>query len=98
MPIDIHIHKALKVWLGRHFAVTLNAWPERHTDVTLKAWLDKQTDVRPTAWSDTYINGPIKEPLETTTPLLIQATVWQDMSRPLYSGCEQEDTVACEHT
>ena len=36
-----------------------------------------------------------KEPLETTTPLLTQSTVWQDMSRPLYSGCEQ-DTVACK--
>ena len=37
------------------------------------------------------------EPLETTTPLLSQSSVWQDMSRPLYSGCKQ-DTVACEHT
>ena len=36
-----------------------------------------------------------KKPLETTTPQLTQSTVWQDMSRPLYSGCEQ-DTVACE--
>ena len=41
------------------------------------------------------VNG--KEPLETTTPLLIQSTVWQDMNRPLYSDCEQ-DTVVCEHT
>ena len=39
------------------------------------------------------VNG--KEPVETTTPLLTQSTVWQDMSRPLYSGCKQ-DTVACE--
>ena len=28
--------------------------------------------------------------------LLTVWTIWQDMSRPLYSGCEQ-DTVACEH-
>ena len=28
---------------------------------------------------------------------LTQSTVWQDMSKPLYSGCEQ-DTVACERT
>ena len=53
-----------------------------------------------TEWQGYYcttknVNG--KEPLETTTPLLTQSTVWQDMSRPLYSGCEQ-DTVACEHT
>ena len=39
------------------------------------------------------ING--KEPQETTTPQLTQSTVWQDMSKPLYSGCRQ-DTVACE--
>ena len=45
----------------------------------------------------TKINVNGKEPLETTTPLLTQSTVWQDMSRPLYSGCEQ-DTVACERT
>ena len=41
------------------------------------------------------VNG--KEPLETTTPLLTQSTVWQDMNRLLYSDCEQ-DTVICEHT
>ena len=44
--------------------------------------------------TDKNVNG--KKPLETTTPQLTQSTVWQDMSRPLYSGCEQ-DTVACEH-
>ena len=38
--------------------------------------------------TDKNVNG--KEPLETTTPLLTQSTVWQDMSRPLYSGCEQD--------
>ena len=32
-----------------------------------------------------------------TTPLQTKSTVWQDMSRPLYSDCEQ-DTIACEHT
>ena len=31
------------------------------------------------------------------TPQLTQSTVWQDMSKPLYSGCKQ-DTVACEIT
>ena len=41
------------------------------------------------------VNG--KEPLETTIPLQTQSTVWQDMNRPLYSGCEQ-DTVACWRT
>ena len=41
------------------------------------------------------VNG--EEPLETTTPLQTQSTVWQDMSRPLCSGCKQ-DIVACEHT
>ena len=43
--------------------------------------------------TDKNVNG--EGPLETTTPLLTQSTDWQDMSRPLYSGCEQ-DTVACE--
>ena len=33
----------------------------------------------------------------TTAPLQTQSTVWQDMSRPLYSGCEQV-TVACERS
>ena len=33
----------------------------------------------------------------TVGDLLTQSTVWQDMSKPLYSGCEQ-DTVACERT
>ena len=33
------------------------------------------------------VNG--KEPLETTTPLLTHSVDWQDMSRPLYSGCKQ---------
>ena len=42
-----------------------------------------------------HING--KEPLETTTPLLTLSTVWQDMNRPIYSGCEQR-TVACQRT
>ena len=36
-------------------------------------------------------------PLETTTPLQTEPAIWQDMSRPLFSGCEQ-DTVASEHT
>ena len=34
------------------------------------------------------VNG--KEPLQTTTPLLTKSAVWQDMNRPLYSGCEQD--------
>ena len=33
------------------------------------------------------VNG--EELLETTNPLHTQSSVWQDMSRPLYSGCEQ---------
>ena len=37
------------------------------------------------------VNG--EGPLETTTLLQTQSTVWQDMNRPLYSGCEQ-DTVS----
>ena len=41
------------------------------------------------------LNG--NELLETTTPQLTQSTLWQDMSKPLYSSCEQ-DTVACERT
>ena len=48
-------------------------------------------------FSETARNVTGKEPLETTTPLQTQSTVWQDMSRPLYSSCEQ-DTVACERT
>ena len=35
--------------------------------------------------------------LETTTPLQTQSTIWQDISRQLYSGCKQ-DTVACERS
>ena len=50
---------------------------------------------KPCSETDNNVNG--KEPLETTTPQLTQSTVWQDMSKPLYSGCEQ-DAVACEHT
>ena len=50
---------------------------------------------KPCSETDKNVNG--KEPLETTTPQLTQLTVWQDMSRPLYSGCKQ-DTVACECT
>ena len=50
---------------------------------------------KPCSETDKNVNG--KKPLETTTPQLTQSTVWQDMSRPLYSGCEQ-DTVACERT
>ena len=41
------------------------------------------------------VNG--EGPLETTNPLHTQPTVWKDMSRPIYSSCEQ-DTVAWEHT
>ena len=43
----------------------------------------------------TYVNG--KDPLETTTLVLTKSTIWQDISKPLYSGCKQ-DTVACECT
>ena len=50
---------------------------------------------KPCSETDKNVNG--KEPLETTTPQLTQPIVWQDMSKPLYSGCEQ-DTVACERT
>ena len=50
---------------------------------------------KPCSETDKNVNG--KEPLETTFPQLTQSTVWQDMSKPLYSGCEQ-DTVACERT
>ena len=50
---------------------------------------------KPCSETDKNVNG--QEPLETTTPQLTQSTVWQDMSKPLYSGCEQ-DTVACERT
>ena len=50
---------------------------------------------KPCSETDKNVNG--KEPLETTTPQLTQSTVWQDMSKPLYSGCEQ-DTVACERS
>ena len=45
----------------------------------------------------TVKNANGEGPLETTTPLQTQSTVWQDMSKALFSGCEQ-DTVACEHT
>ena len=46
---------------------------------------------------ETVKNANGEGPLETTTPLQTQSTIWLDMSRPLYSGCEQ-DTVACERT
>ena len=52
---------------------------------------------KPQPCSETFKNVNGEEPLETTTPLQIQSTVRQDMSRPLYSGCEQ-DIVACERT
>ena len=38
----------------------------------------------PCSETDKNVNG--KELLETTTSLLTQSTVWQDMSRPLFSG------------
>ena len=43
---------------------------------------------KPCSETDKNVNG--KEPLETTTPQLTQSTDWQDMNRPLYSGCEQD--------
>ena len=52
---------------------------------------------KPKSCSETDENVNGKEPPETTTPLLTQSTVWQDMGRTLYSGCEK-DTVACERT
>ena len=56
---------------------------------------------RPKPYSKTVkdANGeePLETTIETTTPLQTDSTVWQDMSRPLYSGCE-EDIVACEYT
>ena len=51
----------------------------------------------PKPCSETVKNVNGEGPLETTTPLQTQSTVWQDMSRKLYSGCEQ-DTVACKRT
>ena len=50
---------------------------------------------KPCSETDKNVHG--KKPLETTTPLLTQSTVWQDLSKPLYSGCKQ-DTVACKCT
>ena len=50
---------------------------------------------KPCSQTDKDVSG--KGPLETTTPLLTHSTIWQDMSRLLYSGCEQ-DTVSHEHT
>ena len=63
----------------------------------ISKWRSTSTyqEAKPCSETAKNVNG--KEPLETTTPLLTQSTVWQDMSRPLYSGCEQV-TVACEHT
>ena len=52
---------------------------------------------RPNPCSETAKHANGEGPLKTTTPLLIQSTVWQDMGRPLYSGCEQ-DTAASEST
>ena len=49
---------------------------------------------KPKPFSETAKDVKGEGPLETTNPLWTQSTVWQDMSRPLYSGCEQ-DTVAC---
>ena len=52
---------------------------------------------KPNPCSETVKNANGEGPLETTTPLQTQPTVWQDMNRPLYSGCEK-DTVACKRT
>ena len=43
---------------------------------------------KPCSETDKNVNG--KESLETTTPQLTQSTVGQDMSKPLYSCCEQD--------
>ena len=45
---------------------------------------------KPKACCKTAKNVNGKEPLETTNPILTQSTVWQNMSRPLCSGCEQD--------
>ena len=50
---------------------------------------------KPKPCSETVKASNGEGPLETTTPLQTQSTIWQDMSRLLYSGCEQ-DTAACE--
>ena len=52
---------------------------------------------KPKACSETVKDANGEGPLETKTPLQTKSAVWQDMSRPLYSGCEQ-DTVACKRT
>ena len=51
---------------------------------------------KPKPCSEIAKNVNEEGPLETTTLIKTQSTVWQDMNRPLYSGCEK-DTVACEH-
>ena len=50
---------------------------------------------KPKPCSETVKDPNGEGPLETTTPLQIEPAIWQDMSRPLYSGCEH-DSVACE--
>ena len=52
---------------------------------------------KPKPCSETVKDAIGEGPLETTISLQTQSTVWQDMSRPLYSGYEQ-DTEACERT
>ena len=52
---------------------------------------------KPKPCSETVKDPNGEGPLEITIPLQTQSTIWQYMSRPLYSGCEQ-DTAACEHT
>ena len=52
---------------------------------------------KPKPYSDTVKDANGEGPLETTTPVHIQSTVWQGMSRLLYSACKQ-DAVVCERT
>ena len=47
---------------------------------------------KPKPYSKTVKDASGEKPLETTTPLQTQSTVWKDMSRPLYSGCKQDNS------
>ena len=84
-------------WMPAHCGIPGNERTERPAKSGSKQPqpLSTSTYKKPKPCSETSNDPSGKGPLETTTHLLTQSTVWQDMSRSLYSGCEQ-DTVACE--